>query len=349
MSGKPALRQSPFCSLPDGVRCQLQERGCRHGNSRQRVMSNLILFGAGASFGSDVGTRVPPLGAGLFDALRKFNPEGWGAVADNLASQFRADFEHGMRAFADARPTDVDVLQRAMAAYFFQFEPSPSSLYIRLANRIRASDWNGAVASLNYERLLELSLRNAALNVVFPGAPSSNGGIELCLPHGCCHFFINVQIRKGIVLGSPRLKVDSNDRAEAISDPSQFQKRICQDQLPPVMCYFQPEKQTRSGPRFIKGQRDRLAALVRQASTVAIIGVKVRPHDAHIWDPLRITSARIIYCAGKNSGDEFRSWSNAAGRQQDELLPAHWANAFDDVCTRVCIAQVDRGSDRSCL
>jgi hypothetical protein len=60
-------------------------------------MSNLILFGAGASFGSDDPSLVPPLGQNLFDALCKFNPRGWGAVEMESARQFRTDFEKAMK------------------------------------------------------------------------------------------------------------------------------------------------------------------------------------------------------------------------------------------------------------
>ena len=60
-------------------------------------MSKLFLLGAGASFGSD-SHYTPPLGAGLFDSLRRFNPDGWGTVAGSLADSFRADFESAMKA-----------------------------------------------------------------------------------------------------------------------------------------------------------------------------------------------------------------------------------------------------------
>ena len=340
-------------------------------------MDNLILFGAGASFGSDDPIRTPPMGGNLFDALCRFNPGGWGAVPDDFAIQFRAEFERGMRAFADARPTDVDVLQRAMAAYFFQFHPGCSSLYIRLAQRIRPCNWNGALTSLNYERLLELAVREAGLNVVVRQAPGSGGGVELCLPHGCCHLFCQIRTksvtqasgtpevtvaaqrpaiikpekradgtevaitlrlaRGGPIAFAPEVQVDSEE-IHSIEDPDQHAKELRESTIPPVMCYFKPDKDTRAGVSLIKRQRTRFAELVWDASTVGIIGVKVRPHDGHIWDPLRGTSARIIYCAGNKAGEEFRCWSGAAGRHSDEVLPSYWAEAFDDLCWRVGLA-----------
>ena len=63
----------------------------------------LILFGAGASYGSDT-TGTPPLGDQLFEALRASNPDGWGALPSGMAHQFRDDFEAGMTAVADEYP-----------------------------------------------------------------------------------------------------------------------------------------------------------------------------------------------------------------------------------------------------
>jgi hypothetical protein len=58
-----------------------------------------FLFGAGASYGSDI-QGVPPLGAGLFDELRRFNPDAWGLISGDLATLFRSDFEEGIKSIA---------------------------------------------------------------------------------------------------------------------------------------------------------------------------------------------------------------------------------------------------------
>ena len=55
----------------------------------------LIVFGAGASYGSDINS-TPPLGSSLFNELQKFNPKCWGAIDGNIADIFVEDFELGM-------------------------------------------------------------------------------------------------------------------------------------------------------------------------------------------------------------------------------------------------------------
>jgi len=345
------------------------------GRETNAVARSLILFGAGASFGSEEDkTAVPPLTDGLFDALRRYSPDRWGAVDGGYVDQFTADFEKGMKICADACPAQVDELQQTMGAFFFRFEPGPSSLYIRLARCISACSWNGALASLNYERLLELSLRRSGLHVSYY-PPELYTDLELCLPHGCCHLFgpiraaqtardvapVNLVAEGPTILQSaraadgtelrtslrteqggpisiaPSVRLDG-ERPQAIDDALLYCERLRTSTDPPVMSYMRPDKQTRAGVSFIDGQRRRFAELVRGAQTVAIIGVTVRPDDRHIWDCLRDTRARVIYCSGEEAGAEFSSWAAAAGRRGDEIMPCYWAEAFDDLCSRAGIA-----------
>ena len=293
-----------------------------------------MLFGAGASCGSDTQT-TPPLGAGLFDELCRYNPDGWGAIPDDLASCFREDFE---QALPKVHPYTLGPLQRAMAAYFFQFRPRRCSLYFRLAERIRAGNWHVAFASLNYDRLLELALRGAGLCVAVGRPAELYTDVEVCLPHGCCHLFCDGLIAAPNGVYFSALNVNMNGPVIAVNDPNDHRAQISGNSIPPVMSYFEPLKRTTAAPSFISSQRARLAKLFQTASTVAVIGMKVRPYDTHIWDPLRATRARIVYCAGKEAGEEFRLWSDAAGRQCDEVLPAFWADAFDGLCSHVGIA-----------
>ena len=328
----------------------------------------IILFGAGASYGSDE-RGTPPLGSALFNKLAAFGDGAWGLVSGSEADAFRTDFEQGMRTYAESHATDgtVDLLQRAMAAYFFTFQPRATSLYVKFARWILQTGLNGAVVSLNYERMLELSLRGVGLNVI-TGEPSSNS-IELCLPHGCCHLFCNIRTDHGsgirpsvnlvsqgpVILKSgkrpdgtdvtitlrtqqggpiffgPDVRLDSEE-TRIIDEPDQHAKELRESAVPPVMCYFQPDKKTRSGVSFIENQRQRFVDLVRLASSVAIVGVKVRAHDRHLWDPLARTSARLVYCAGEAGASEFEAWAKTHGRSGDLAIPAFWDHGFDEIC-----------------
>ena len=298
-------------------------------------MAVAILFGAGASYGSDaVGT--PPLGAQLFDALADFNPAGWGALPAALGSQFRADFEGGMIQLSESHPHGLPPLQRAMAAYFFNFVPGNTNLYVRFGQRIAAASWDGAICTLNYERLLELALGAAGLQPTVGAPTDPSKTVELCLPHGCCHLFC--QSVRGISssVSFAGMHVRTNGPVVPIASPGEFQDRIQGDAFPPVMSYFEPAKTTTSGSNFITSQRSRWAELAAQSDTVALVGIRVRPQDAHIWDPLARTSATLVYCGGSSALAEFEAWSKQhRARGPDRGLSGYFADEFEAICQQI--------------
>lgn len=295
-------------------------------------MSEIILFGAGASFGSDT-SGTPPLGVALFDELGRFNPDGWGRIDGALATRFREDFEEAIKV---VNPAALGPLQRAMAAYFFQFQPRPSSLYRQLATRIRAARWLGAACTLNYERLLEISLVTAGIRPVVGEATDPGTTLELCLPHGCCHIFCDAARGAAGAVTFNAFAVRTDGPVMVIADPAEHRGRILTDAFPPVMSYFEPQKRTTAGHSFIEGQRRRWAELTSSAHTVCIVGVKVRPHDTHVWEPLARTGGPIVYCSGVSAAEEYRAWAAAVGRGDNDLiLRGHFRDEFDRVCAEL--------------
>jgi hypothetical protein len=295
---------------------------------------NLMLLGAGASYGSS-SCHVPPMGAGLFKELQRFDPPGWGALPVSIAMQFELDFEQGMRELALSRSHDMPILQRVMAAYFFNFLPTHDSLYLRLAERVKRSDWKGAIATLNYERLLEISLLHVGIQPVVD-SEASIGQLEVCLPHGCCHLFCEGVQAAATGVSFSGVGVTFDGPVVAISNPAQFQARINGNSVPPVMSYFEPDKTTSSGTSFIKRQRNRWVALVEAARTVVVVGVKVRPSDSHLWSKIARTNGRVVFCAGQSAGEEFRLWAEAERYgKKNEVLSGYFADKFDEICESV--------------
>ncbi|WP_445666293.1 hypothetical protein [Fodinibius sp. AD559] len=299
-------------------------------------MSNqIILFGAGASYGSD-NSNVPPLGADLFKELRNFNPPGWGQLPKNLADIFEEDFEKGMNRVADNYSHHMPILQRAMAAYFFNFIPSESNLYRKLGQRILNKNWDGTLTTLNYERLLEISLLQTGLSPVVQQPAQNSKQVEVCLPHGCCHLFSEGVRGDASAISFSGVNVTTDGTVKAISDPNEFQQRINNDAFPPVMSYFEPEKRTTSGASFIKNQRKRWEDLAKNAKKLAIIGVAVRPRDKHIWDPLAKCSGKIIYCSGQTGGENFKKWTEKNRPDSSDIIYYEFFDsAFDKICNHL--------------
>ena len=106
----------------------------------------IIVFGAGASFGSDDprSARLPAMGGSLFTELAARFPGSWGALPDRFASSFAADFEAGMDAYishaesgrhgammggrgCSAVSPTLNRLQTDLGRYFVEFFPAPQT------------------------------------------------------------------------------------------------------------------------------------------------------------------------------------------------------------------------------
>ena len=132
--------------------------------SCEEMTNSLILFGAGASFGSgEVVPKAPPIAGRLLAALSRLYPNARGELSKESQSSLSEDFEAGMVAIGDRRPHALPPLERSMASFFFNFRPRVNNLYRELAQRMKKYSWSGALVTLNYERLLELSLLEEGL------------------------------------------------------------------------------------------------------------------------------------------------------------------------------------------
>jgi len=296
-------------------------------------MPDLILMGAGASYGSENDTTlVPPLAVDLFDALLKFEPKLWSHVTEEVAAEFRLNFEQGVLAQYTQSRVLLSHLQRSMAGFFFRYGPSSANLYLKLANRIKKTGWAGSVATLNYERLLQFAMIRAGLNIVC-GPNLTPNSTEICFPHGCCNLFCeSVRGAAGMVAMDP-FSVSTRGPIIALDEPRSFWHRLRTDAFPPVMSYFEPAKMTTSGANFIEQQRGRLQDLIVGADYIAIIGVTVREQDNHIWDSLAATKARIYYCSGVASQPQYFDWQKRKRPNSGDIVSdKYWKEDFEAVC-----------------
>lgn len=297
-----------------------------------------ILFGAGASFGSD-SSGTPPLGDTLFNALQSFDPNGWGTLSIDLKELFHDDFERGMHRLSELKPHNMPPLQRKMASYFFNFIPKPSNLYIALTSRIKQTNpkLNGSLASLNYDRLLEMSCIHVGLHSILQREINREDEIDLCLPHGCCNLFCK-SVRgsaKGVVMSGTDIL--TRGPVTRINNPNSFNERILNDAFPPVMSYFEPLKRTLSGINFIEAQRKKWSVITSQATVIALIGIKVRPNEEHIWNPLSKTKARLVYCSGSKVAYEFESWADRVRPEGDLFIHKYFSESIDQICSEIGI------------
>jgi len=269
-------------------------------------------------------------------ALSSSAPLTWGSLPGRLQILFEADFERGMVEIGRNRPDLLPPLQRSMAQFFFSFVPGQENLYRELGRRILSSEWGGTLVTLNYERLLQLSLQAEGVQFSYQSLQGVGAGVELCIPHGTCHLFCDgiEGVTSGVEFAVMAVKTGGDPIV--IWDPEEFARRIENDAFPPVMSYFDPKKETTSGVNLILQQRARFEELVARAARVVIVGVAVRPDDHHLWQPLAETRAELLYCAGKSAAADFQEWT-AANRtdQSNWTYPTYFSESFDELCGAV--------------
>lgn len=273
----------------------------------------------------------------LPSALNRLYPNVWGKLPKELKSSLSEDFEAGMVAIGDQYPHALPPLQRSMASFFFNFRPGVNNLYRTLAQKMKNYDWSGALVTLNYERLLELSLLEEGLSPYCGTQPAeADNTVVVCFPHGCCHIFCESVRGAAAGISFPGLSVTTRGTVKVIADYAEFHMRIQEDAFPPVMSYFNLAKSTTSCANFIADQRDRYNALVAGAEVIAIVGVRVRPHDGHLWDALAATTGKLVYCSGASGATEFEDWAKRErGDRPNIILRKYFEEGFLEVCGAV--------------
>lgn len=301
------------------------------------TIRDVLVFGAGASFGSgEVKPKPPPMTDGLFTVMQRLFPAVCRGLSQECVDLLLDDFEAGMRMVGEVNSHMLPPLQRSMASFFFGFYPGENNLYRRIARKVIGVEWSGAFVSFNYERLLEIALITEGLQPFVGQRPDGEKYVEICLPHGCCHIFCDSVRGAANVVSFAGFNVSTHGQVSVVVNPVEFNSRIRNDAFPPVMSYFELEKRTSSGVNFIEEQRKRYIDLISDAKTVIVIGLKVRQNDKHIWDAIAETKAKIVYCSGKVSGDEFANWANEKRAGKDNLIiRKYFDESFDLICGEV--------------
>jgi hypothetical protein len=267
--------------------------------------SRVVLFGAGASFGSPAVLPVPPpLSADLYRVLAKAFPDSWGGVSDELQLKFEDHFETDMGALWDMYPAAVSPLipgapsphrlMQDMARLFMSYHLAPGGhdLYTRFMIELRnaSKGKDTSLSTLNYEHLAEQAMEKLDLKP------------QILRPHGGCRFWprrgghlfgFGRAVGQGMHSVSSRIRLlPCNAIQRQLNKPGQSQY--------PCMAMYLEGKVTQMGQRYLWRAQDRFARRVLSANTVTLIGVRPWPPDTHIWQPIFETKATVLYVGGEN-------------------------------------------------
>ncbi|NDL65897.1 hypothetical protein [Acerihabitans arboris] len=135
-------------------------------------MVSHILFGAGASHGSEPNLGItPPLGKKLFENLLFENGLAT-TLPDNLKEIFVQDFEQGMLEFIERcnkekKFSHVIRFQNELAQYLLKFMPTANNLYLKLLNNLKYRKYKYSSLTM----ICFLNSQQSSLGCLFVTAP----------------------------------------------------------------------------------------------------------------------------------------------------------------------------------
>ena len=289
----------------------------------------IVLFGAGASFGSGhVYPEPTPLGNKLYDELKRCYPTSWGKLPQAVKKKFQDGFESGMQEIWDKYSPNIPLLMRHMTLYLAQFRPSSEdNLYTQLIGRIKDNDEKFyLLSSLNYDLLLELAISQKNRIVNYFSNKFEPRTISVWKLHGSCNFIPkNIQATRGIsytagvVFDTPPVYANPN---EAI------QFCLSNTALYPAMCLYMEAKPSQISQQFIRKKQQEWKKHIENAERILIIGVYPYLDYTHIWDSLTKTNAKIGYVGSK---DGFDNWIKKSKRSlsKTKFIGSRWNQVFD--------------------
>lgn len=298
-------------------------------------MKNIFLFGAGASHGSGGLNYQVPLGGKLFDDLAKHFPSTWGRLPEDVSDKLREDFEDGMGIIWKQHSNNISVLMQNMAVFFSKIviDHPENNLYAKLINQIKNKELlsDCALSTLNYDCLIELAIANNELSTKYSSdGKASNRSLLVWKLHGSCNFIVDgISLKRSAGYQSGAFFNGNGLKYIQLNEVSQF----CYGDtaLYPAMSIFMREKPNQIGKPHIEAMQGAWKDWVINAEKIFIVGVNPQLEDAHIWDALSNTQAKIYFCGNEI---RFNKWQNLKNKH-DKYIGSRFENSIDEIISNL--------------
>jgi hypothetical protein len=268
----------------------------------------MVIFGAGASFGSgDVIPYPPPLGNKLFEKLEGLNKTA-SRIPEHIKEIFRSNFEKGMSEYFKYTNMTIMSFQRELAGYLAKFSPGEINHYTRLISKLNPR--RTIYCSLNYDLLFELAAASIKLNTVYSNR-FEPGHVRLLKIHGSSNFWPNLADNafRGVRI-TGAVYADMNIPIKPVNQQQSIFKALTEDSIAPSIAMYAEGKSVRVSPDYVLHQQTMWENSLTSSSKVFIIGVRVHLADKHIWEKLASCKAQIHYFGMDNDEPEFNEWKN---------------------------------------
>lgn len=312
--------------------------------------SIVLFFGAGASYGSDNSRlvkngKLPPLGCDLYKSLVKSSEmKCWKKIPRKASDIFEDDFELGLRYMMDndSKYKMFYELLIELALYFSKFEPEQNNLYNKLAQRIYGSQTNLSIITLNYDPILQHSLR---MNNIFPftigiqqtdliNKPLKVKFLDVIYPHGACQFNYNCPTKWEDQVFNDTIDVLGGGLCQCFHKVNIVSRYVEKKgnfvRSMPIMCAYEPDKRPFGRTCFIDYQREYYDITTILAQRIIIVGVNCNyEKDRHLWESLERTNAEIIFVEPSDTGiEKIKQWNKA----NVITISKSFKDAFEDIC-----------------
>lgn len=257
-----------------------------------------ILFGAGASFGSELHKPSPPLGNYLFHELE--NQQGaFAGLPEEAKSEFRMHgFEKGMLSVPnDSRV--INPLQKEIAVYLSSFSPSYENAYARLFRSLREYTKHINLITLNYDLLIEQSLFMVGAHKILYNVDNGFLQEKLLKVHGSSNFvpILNPNIKFGRIISIDSeafIETHGVDLLKNHQEVKEWCNSLSNIDFSPVMCMYNKDKRGVINSSYLTEKREEYKRVIAKTKLLFIVGVKYIEHDNHIWDEVLNSAPELI-------------------------------------------------------
>ncbi len=307
-----------------------------------------IIIGAGASFGHSINRgSCPPLGKDLGKELRDSYQE-FRNVEEQISIQCGEDFEEWLEKLGDKPFQFTDVLW-CISKYFSKYHHLPSdSAYLKLIDVLGSYTLKKVIfVSLNYESLLEMSLRKRGYGVIAGTAEYDSFNstdnrlrafVPIFKPHGSSTYRVYLRVKiencKRMAICDPSSNISLGP--VFLCDPKKAHEEMesIERSIPSVISAYNPTKSTSFNREFIDYQREKLLQLISKSSKVIVVGINHREEDEYInklieaaflggselgfIGSLRAYEGYVNHCKIKSS--QPKGFTRIGGRFQESIL-----------------------------
>lgn len=302
-------------------------------------MSNLVLLGAGASYGSKdtflysdpSDTTPPPLGNDLFDDLWLRGGEAK-LIPSEIQELFKDNFEAGMAEYISHTNGDVMKFQRELALYLAEFSPGVHNSYKKLLKSLNHKRF--IFSTLNYDLLFEQSAEALGYRYTY-SIEKITGVIRLLKIHGSSNFWPSVP--PSMFRGAKMTGVNSRFLESKVIPLKQEDtiKRCIEDTgLSPAIAAYTEGKHISICSDYVKKQYTEWKESVFTSKKIFITGVKPNLNDTHIWgDALgsEKASADIFYYGFDSDIEPFNEWKDTYKKSNAYFIRSDFDNCIEHI------------------